>query len=278
MPRVKSIYRYPIKSLAGQALEQVALEAGRAMPGDRAFALTNGQWDAIQTPIAARPKRDFLTLMRHEELASLTWHWDAAEQKPRVQALSAPSARSEAGSGKLHQLADLLIEHLGLPAAFRPQCVKALPGQNFSDVATVSDSLMNSISFVNLATVEDLSRTLGIGIDPLRFRANIYFDGVPAWGELAWMNREFMVGTARLQVVMRTRRCAAPGVNPSTARRDLAFPALLLSTPGRGDLGFYAVVRAQGVVTRGASMQIHPATIADSDFSDHLPDARHQHG
>ena len=39
MPSVKAIYRYPIKGLSPQAMTRVDLEAGRAFPFDRVFAL-----------------------------------------------------------------------------------------------------------------------------------------------------------------------------------------------------------------------------------------------
>ena len=36
---------------------------------------------------------------------------------------------------------------------------------------------------INLATVRDVERIVGAPVDPLRFRANLYFEGAEAWAE-----------------------------------------------------------------------------------------------
>ena len=37
------------------------------------------------------------------------------------------------------------------------------------------------VSIVNLASVRDLGAKMGVELDPLRFRANFYVEGWPAW-------------------------------------------------------------------------------------------------
>ena len=39
--RVEHIYRYPVKGLTAEALEEVALRAGECLPEDRRFALAS---------------------------------------------------------------------------------------------------------------------------------------------------------------------------------------------------------------------------------------------
>ena len=57
-----------------------------------------------------------------------------------------------------------------------PKIVRAA-GHSFSDVAA------KCVHIVNLASLRELERAAGRPVDPLRFRANIYIDGVPAWEE-----------------------------------------------------------------------------------------------
>jgi uncharacterized protein YcbX len=48
------------------------------------------------------------------------------------------------------------------------------------------DSPSGYVSIVNLASVRDLGAALGRDLDPLRFRANLYVEGWPAWVENDW--------------------------------------------------------------------------------------------
>ena len=73
-----------------------------------------------------------------------------------------------------------------------------------------------------------LAERMGAAIDPLRFRANVYVDGWPAWSELDLVGQEIAVGgNARLKIVKRIVRCAATNVDPDTGIRDLAIPDAL---------------------------------------------------
>ena len=51
-------------------------------------------------------------------------------------------------------------------------------GHSFSDVAR------KVVSIINLASVAAVEALIGRPVDPLRFRANLYVTGWPAWREL----------------------------------------------------------------------------------------------
>jgi uncharacterized protein YcbX len=51
-----------------------------------------------------------------------------------------------------------------------------------------------------VGSVRELERAAGRPVNPLRFRANVYFDNVPAWDEFKWMGKELAIGSARLSV------------------------------------------------------------------------------
>ena len=74
--RVEAIYRYPVKGLSPEALEEVALSTGRCLPHDRRFALAQG--DAPFDPAAPSwlPKRHFGCLMVNARLALLRTGFD----------------------------------------------------------------------------------------------------------------------------------------------------------------------------------------------------------
>ena len=83
------------------------------------------------------------------------------------------------------------------------------------------------MSIINLASVAAIETVLGVPVHPLRFRANLYVEGWPAWHEFALLDREIAIGDARLKVTKRIVRCAATNVDPDTGIRDLAIPSTL---------------------------------------------------
>ena len=88
-------------------------------------------------------------------------------------------------------------------------------------------------------------------VHPLRFRANLYVSGWPAWHEFELLDRTLAIGDVRLKVVKRIVRCAAINVDPDTAARDLNIPHALMRRLGHTDCGIYAEVIAGGTIATG---------------------------
>jgi uncharacterized protein YcbX len=124
------------------------------------------------------------------------------------------------------------------------------PGFSFSDIAR------KVVSIINLDSIPVLEAALGAPVDPLRFRANLYVSGWPAWREFDLIGRQIAIGeSARLKVVKRIVRCAATEVDPATGTRDLAVPQRLMGAFGHRDFGVYAEVIAEGEIAPGDIVQ-----------------------
>jgi len=95
---------------------------------------------------------------------------------------------------------------------------------------------------------------MGVPVDPIRFRANIYFDGPSAWSEHDWIDSEIAIGAARLRVISPITRCAATQVNPATAERDLDIVAALGRSFDHTNMGVYAEVVAGGEIAVGDAL------------------------
>ncbi len=133
---------------------------------------------------------------------------------------------------------------MGAAVRGAPKLLEA-PGHMFSNVRE------KYISLINLASVRDLERVVREAVDPLRFRANIYLEGAPAWAEFGWAGAEIEVGGARLGVIRPTQRCAATNVDPETAARGMNIPQALKRGFGHVDMGVYAEVVSGGEVATG---------------------------
>jgi uncharacterized protein YcbX len=113
------------------------------------------------------------------------------------------------------------------------------------------------VSIVNLASVAAIETLVGAPVDPLRFRANLYVDGWPAWRELDLVGRTLSIGAqARLEVVKRIVRCTATDVEPGTGIRDMTIPPTLMRSYNHADCGIYAEVIAGGAIGAGDRVEI----------------------
>ncbi len=247
---ITAIYRYPVKGLSPEPMDEATLAPGQTLPFDRAWAIENGPGRFDPERPRHLPKINFLMLMRNERLAALETRFDEESRT-----LTILREGKQVAKGALEtRLGRQMIEQFF--AAYMPKSELRGPprivwaaGHSFSDVAA------KCLHIVNLASVRELARVLGREIDPLRFRANLYVEGLAPWVEFSWLDKEIGIGEARLLVFDRTQRCDATNVDPATGERDLAIPATLMRSFGHSDLGIYARVTRGGPIRPGMALE-----------------------
>jgi uncharacterized protein YcbX len=240
-----SIYRYPVKGLSPQPYQRVTLRTGQTLPNDRRYAVESGPSGFDPAMPAWLAKTHFLMLMRNERLAALHTEFDDATSILTIRRDGADMASGnlETAEGRStieRYLADYCASDLKGP----PKVLTA-PPHSFSDVAR------KVVSIINLASVRAIEQVIGRSVNPLRFRANLYVDGWPAWSEFDLLDKPLVIGKARARVVKRIVRCAATNVDPVSAARDMEIPQTLQRNFGHGDCGIYAEVMADGEIAIG---------------------------
>ena len=187
-------------------------------------------------------------LMRDERLATLATKFDDAtrdaDHLPRRQAGGARPARHAARPAADRAVHRRLHE---VGAARAAEDRASAPGHSFSDVAA------KCVHIVNLASVRELERDLGRPVDPLRFRANVYLEGLSRGRSSAGS----------------TRSCASarPRWRSSRARRAARRPTSI-RRPARATWRSRPHLSAPGVTRISASMP------RSRRWRDRNPDAR----
>jgi uncharacterized protein YcbX len=248
---IAGLYRYPIKGLTPEPLPRALLRAGQTLPADRRYAIENGPSGFDPEAPQWMPKTQFLMLMRNERLAGLDSRFEDATNLLTIrkdgQLVASGDLETTQGRSAIENYftANFQSELRGPP--------KVLSGRDhsFSDVAR------KVISIINLGSVRAIEEMLGgVAVHPLRFRANLYLQGWPAWSELDLVGQTLAIGAARLNVVKRIVRCAATNVDPETAQRDLEIPPTIMRHLGHMDCGIYAEVIADGEIGTGDAVAI----------------------
>lgn len=250
--RIEHLYRYPVKGLTAEALEEVTLSDGGVFPWDRAFALAQGDAPFEPTKPAWLPKHHFMCLMVNARAALLRASFD-----PRHSSLSlqAPGGATIVDNpfrpdGQM-RLAAFLAMFLEAEARGTPRFLH-VPGHVFADDARPV------VSLIGLGSLADLSARAGGPRHRLRFRANIYLSGVAPWAEFGWVGREIALGGARLRVLNRIVRCPATRVNPETGAPDADVPAELRRFYGHMECGILAEVLEGGHLALGDALEVLP--------------------
>ncbi|MFV0633053.1 MOSC domain-containing protein [Demequina sp.] len=226
MTRVTSIRRYPVKSMGGESLESVQVEA-RGLEGDRAFAVR----DAESRLASGKNTR---RMVRRDGIFAFTAHTE-----DRGVVVSGPGGRH--GLVGDPSLDAWLCDALAADVAVAPE----------SDVKHFDDG---AVSLIGTATLEWCERELGVDADPRRLRANLVVETSEPFEEEAWVG-DVRIGATVLRPAGRIERCrtidlAQDGVDAPTrwlkalgARRDLRVAIYLdVVTPGLVTLGDAVVI------------------------------------
>jgi uncharacterized protein YcbX len=218
MAVVTEVWRYPVKSMAGERLQSCTI-TDRGLEGDRRWAF-----------IDRSQNRDgkWFNIKQHAPLMTYRARLDGGSLE-----LGSPD-------GAAVDLRHDLLPRFELEGA-RPLELRELPGGNFDD---------SQVLIVNMASVHAFALEAGMTLDHRRFRANIYVEGLEPEEEIRWLGRIIRAGEAELEVTSRCERCKVITMDPDTTD---ATPDLLRLLVERHDerMGVYCRVVRPGPVAIG---------------------------
>jgi uncharacterized protein YcbX len=244
---VAAIFRHPVKGFTPEPLTHVDLAPGEGFPNDRIYAVENGPSGFDPANPAWVTKQKFTVLAAIPKVAAARTRYDDATGVLTAEAKGAPTFAGRLGEPAGREaFAAWLTAFLDADDRRGPLKVVDARGQ-----FRFTDHPLGQVSVINLASVRDLSGKMGVELDPLRFRGNLYVDGWPAWAENDWEGRELMVGWARATVLKPIVRCAATEVDPATGVKDLDVPKALFDHYGNLHCGVYIRMDTAGRVGLG---------------------------
>ena len=215
---VAEIWRYPVKSMAGERLDS-CLVTETGLVDDRRWAFVDGT-----------PNRAGKLLTNTQDARLMTYR---ARMRDGHVEVTTPAGVTRHLDGAL--VADLAAH------TSRPLRLRDTAGLNFDD---------SPVLVVNLAAVAAFELAAGVDVDRRRFRANLYLEGLEPEEEVRWLGRRICAGDAELEVVSRCERCAVITRDPDTTE---ASPELLriLTHTSETCMGVYCRVTRPGTVAVG---------------------------
>ena len=189
--RVVELWRYPVKSMAGESLSDVDV-SWHGLDGDRRWAFVRAGVEHSGFP--------WLTIRERSDM----WHY-----RPRFADPSRPNDSrtivTTPGGAELDVADPALRAELGHGA----RLIKQSRG--------VFDAL--PLSLISTGTIAAIGDCLGAELEPRRFRPNLVVEA-DAFVEDDWVGRVLRIGGIRMRVDERDPRCVVVNVDPATAERD----------------------------------------------------------
>lgn len=248
---IDSLYRHPVKGFTPERLERADLVAGACFPCDRLFAVENGPSGFDPAAPGHISKSKFTVLAQIAEVAKARTAYDET-----TGVLSASAEGQPDFAGDLHAAEGRDAFEAWLTVLLGDEATGALNVIEGPGAHRFMDHPMGHVSIINLASVRDLEAKIGRPVDPLRFRANLYVEGWPAWVENDWKDRTLSLGGATATVYKPIVRCAATAVDPVTAIRDIDIPAALFEHYAHVLCGIYVNVTEGGVIAPGDTVEL----------------------
>ncbi|MCS5602949.1 MAG: MOSC domain-containing protein [Paracoccus sp.] len=245
--RLAHIRRHPIKSVGGEGLDKVTLQAARRLPGDREWAVVTEAGErharASETggaPDRWLPKSCFVRGVSSAAVQAIAGGW----RNGRI-ALSQP-AQSDLSFDPETE-ADRLIEWLRpLWPADAPAPTRLVRG-----VAIWTDQKWPWLSILSLSSLSALEERIGHPLGLHRWRGNLWVEGWAPFAERELIGRIIRIGATELRVTDTIARCDATSADTRTGARDLDMVATLERLYGHHDFGIFAEVVTGGEIAIG---------------------------
>ncbi|HEX7153193.1 MAG TPA: MOSC domain-containing protein [Thermoanaerobaculia bacterium] len=233
---VRELVRYPIKSMAGTAMESAHL-GWHGLDGDRRFAFRR---------LGVETGFPWLTASRVAEL--LLYHpfgTDESSGEPLPTHVRTPGgAEVELRS---EQLRDEIAARLGSGVE-----LMQLKHGIFDDAA---------VSVISTATIAGIGGEAGVAPDPRRYRANIVLEtgNSEAFREDGWVGGTLLFGSsesrAAVRVTMRDLRCMMINLDPDTATQDARVMKAAVRL-NQNNAGVYGTVVQTGMIRVGDAVSL----------------------
>lgn len=225
---VVSLRRYPVKSMAGEALDAAMLDS-RGVEGDRWYAVE----DADGHFASGKNTRRF---RRRDQVFS----YAAATSCTGDIIVTGERGQWTVGEPALDKE---LSREMGLDVRVTPEV--DIPHQD-----------MGSVSLIGTATLDWCAARWGVNADPRRLRVNIVFSSEEPFVEETWVGRTVTFAGARLRVVERVPRCRMVDIDQDGAKADGRWLKPLAAERDML-LAVYCDVASGGAIRVGDQISVH---------------------
>ena len=116
---------------------------------------------------------------------------------------------------------------------------------------------VNSVSLLNIQSINDFENKINKKIETSIFRGNICIDGVEPWKEREWIGKTIKINKVLFKVVKNIPRCVAINLKPKTDDNSFNLLQLLKKNYNHFDMGIYLTALDDGEISIGNTIDFN---------------------
>lgn len=252
---ISSINYCPVKSLSFQNIDSCEIKKDLGILNDRMFAFSRGvdseKAQLIEKKPNERKLNNFLTLKNSPVLNKYNFNYRDNQlvlklgDKVIISILADDMRQRSLLINKLVELEGSLIKPISL-----------LQNKEFPFYDTShSNNIFNSLSLINLKSIEDFENKISEKVEFQRFRGNFYVNGIEPWEERNWVGKIIKIKNVSFKVEKHIPRCVAINLKPKSEDNSLNLLQSLKKTYNHFDMGIYLRALSDGKIDVGDAIK-----------------------
>ena len=252
---ISSLSYCPVKSISFQSIQSCEINKNIGIVNDRIFAFSRNldleKAKLFEKDVKERNLNNFLTLKNSPVLNKYNFSYEKNRltltlNKKDIISISADDPKERLLlTNKLMELESSLLKPIML--------LKNIEFPFFD--TSSSNNVFNSMSLINLNSIKDFEKKIDEDVEPQRFRANIYIDGLEPWVERNLLGKIIKINNVSFKVEKNIPRCVAINLKPKTDNNSINLLQSLKKTYNHFDMGIYLTPLSSGKIEIGNKLE-----------------------
>jgi uncharacterized protein YcbX len=257
---ISSINYCPVKSVSFQTINTCKIKKNIGIVGDRIFAFAKdldsdnarlfeknpeerkGKWNKVLTLKNSPVLNKYNFLFKENKLTLIFDHKEILTID--VNQLS----EQQLLSNKIIELENSLKEPIVL--------MKNEEFPFFDTSISNKVNFINSVSLLNIQSINDFQKKIGRNIEIPRFRGNICVDGMKPWEEREWIGKIIKINNISFKVEKNIPRCVAINLKPTTDDNSINLLQSLKKIYDHFEMGIYLTPLDDGKINLDDKLEI----------------------
>ena len=257
---ITSINYCPVKSVSFQSIEKCSIKKNIGIIGDRIFAFATGL-DQDQAKLFEKSPDErkgkwnkILTLKNSPALNKYNFEFKdeklifTIKDKEILTIDINQLSEREVLSNKISELESSLKQPIVL--------MKNNTFPFFDTSISKKVDFINSVSLLNIQSINDFEKKTNKKIEASIFRGNICIDGVEPWKEREWIGKTIKINNIKFKVEKNIPRCVAINLKPKTDDNSFNLLQLLKKNYNHFDMGIYLTAIDDGEINIGSTIEV----------------------
>jgi len=258
---ISSINYCPVKSVSFQSINTCKIKKNIGIVGDRIFAFAKdleankaqlfekspeerkGKWNKVLT-LKNSPVLNKYNFLFKENKLTLTF-----KDKEILTINASELSERQLLSNKIIELENSLKEPIVL--------MKNEEFPFFDTSISNKVDFINSVSLLNIQSINDFQQKIDKKVEISRFRGNICIDGIKPWEEREWIGKIIKINNLSFKVEKNIPRCVAINLKPTTDDNSLNLLQSLKKTYNHFEMGIYLTALDDGEIDIGNKLKFN---------------------